>query len=272
MNALVDISNLVVAVDATGEQLVKGVSLQVPRGGAVGILGASGSGKTLTCKALLGILPANVGIAGGAVSFDGTEITDFGPKRYRDLWALRIGAVFQDPASFLNPSVRVGRQVAEVLRVRLGRTRAEALAEAVALLGRVGLRNPERVARQYVHELSGGMLQRVMIAIAISCGPDLLVADEATTALDVTVQADVLDLLRDLRSERELTLLMVSHDLAVLASMCDHLHVFCDGRIVEHGPTEQVLRNPRHEYTRILIDNHERYGLDTRVRVAEASA
>jgi peptide/nickel transport system ATP-binding protein len=232
---------------------VRGISLTVRRGEAVGLVGESGSGKTLTCRAALGVLPAGTGIAGGSVEFDGRDLATHGWRDWSRVRGNRVGAVFQDPASYLNPSVPVGRQLAEVVRVKLGLSRRAARARAVELFDLVGLHRPEHVYRQLPHELSGGMLQRALIAIAVSCDPELLVADEATTALDVTIQAEVIELLRRLRDERGLAVLFVSHDLAVIAELCDRVVVCYGGEVVESGPTEEILLRPRHPYTRELV-------------------
>ncbi|WP_311836205.1 ABC transporter ATP-binding protein [Cellulomonas fimi] len=245
-----------------GREVVRGVSFTVPRGGSLGIVGESGSGKTLTCRSLLGLLPPGVSVAGGSVRFDGADLARLTPRQWQDVRGARIAAVFQDPGSYLNPSVPVGRQLAEVLRVRGGLRRREARDRAVELLERLGLHRPALVARQHPHELSGGMLQRVLIAVAISLEPELLVADEVTTALDVTVQAEVLDLLDAIRAERDLALVVVSHDLTVVARSTEQLLVLRDGEVVEAGPTRRVLDDPQHPYTRLLVEHHEAYALD----------
>ncbi|MCX5001354.1 ABC transporter ATP-binding protein [Streptomyces sp. NBC_00638] len=247
---------------AGGREIVHGVSFTLTPGRTVGIVGESGSGKTLTCRAALGILPPHFEITGGSVEIDGTDITGLSPARWTELRGATISAVFQDPASYLNPSIRVGAQIAEVLRVKKGLKRRAAHRRAIELLRAVHLRNPELVHGQYPYELSGGMLQRVLIAAAIAAGPRILIADEATTALDVTVQAEILDLLADLRERTGLALLVVSHDLAVVAQLCDEVLVMRQGEVVEQGPTSDVLHRPRHEYTRLLIAEHEQYGLE----------
>lgn len=247
---------------SSGREIVHGVSFTLTPGRAVGIVGESGSGKTLTCRAALGILPATFEITGGSVEIDGGDIAGLSPARWTGLRGATISAVFQDPASYLNPSIRVGAQIAEVVRVKKGLKRRAARRRAVELLRSVHLRDPELVGSQYPHELSGGMLQRVLIAVAIAAGPRILIADEATTALDVTVQAEILDLLADLRERTGLALVVVSHDLAVVAQLCDEVLVMRDGEVVEQGPTEDVLHRPRHEYTRLLIAEHQQYGLE----------
>ncbi|MDQ7910080.1 ABC transporter ATP-binding protein [Phytohabitans sp. ZYX-F-186] len=249
--------------DGVGRRdLVHGVSFALTPGKAVGIVGESGSGKTLTCQAVLGILPEHFAVSGGQIEIEGRDVSTLTQKEWTAVRGTTIGAVFQDPASYLNPSLKVGTQVAEVVRVKKGLGRRDARQRAIELLGAVRLRDPERVYRQYPHELSGGMLQRVLIAAAIAADPKVLIADEATTALDVTVQAEILDLLADLRERTGLALVVVSHDLAVVAQLCDEVLVLRAGETVEQGPVERILYEPRHEYTKLLIAEHEQYGLD----------
>ncbi|MYQ71531.1 ATP-binding cassette domain-containing protein [Streptomyces sp. SID4934] len=247
---------------AQDREIVHGVSFMLTPGRTVGIVGESGSGKTLTCRAALGILPDHFAVTGGSVEIDGTDVAGLTTRRWTALRGSTISAVFQDPASYLNPSIPVGAQLAEVVRVKLGLRRRAARAQAVELLRAVRLRDAEVVARQYPHELSGGMLQRVLIAAAVAAEPRVLIADEATTALDVTVQAEILDLLADLRERTGLALVVVSHDLAVVAQLCDEVLVMRQGEVVEQGPTRTVLHAPRHAYTRLLISEHESYGLE----------
>jgi peptide/nickel transport system ATP-binding protein len=232
---------------------VRGASLTVRRGETVGLVGESGSGKTLTCRAALGVLPPGCRVDRGTVSFEGADVTSAGRKTWEAIHGTGIGAVFQDPASYLNPSLTVGRQISEVLRVKGGLSRKAAKARAIELFAAVGLHRPDHVYGQIPAELSGGMLQRVLIAIAISCDPALLIADEATTALDVTIQAEVIELLLRLRDERGLAVLFVSHDLAVISELCDRVVVFYAGEVVESGPTEEILQRPRHPYTQALL-------------------
>ncbi|WP_182375989.1 ABC transporter ATP-binding protein [Nocardioides sp. WS12] len=250
------VNDLQVSV-ADGLVAVQDVSFEIRRGESVGLVGESGSGKTLTCRAVLGLLPATGRIdAGRIVLGDGTDAVELTGAR-RSTWdqvrAVRIGAVFQDPASYLNPSLTVGHQLAEQLRVKGGLSRRAAHSRSVELFDEVGLHDPAGVFHQYPHQLSGGMLQRVLIAIAVSCEPELLIADEATTALDVVIQAEILALLRRLRDTHGLSLLLVTHDLAVVAESCDRILVMYGGQVVESGPTDQVLRDPRHPYTQALM-------------------
>ena len=232
---------------------VRGVSLRVRPGEIVGLVGESGSGKTLTCRATLGVLPPGCAVESGSVSFGGVDVTWLARRGWERLHGSQMGAVFQDPASYLNPVIAVGPQLTEVVRVKLRLGRSAAHRRALELFEAVGLRQPERVFHQIPAELSGGMLQRVTIAIAISCDPQLLVADEPTTALDVTIQAEVLELLQRLRDERGLAVLFVSHDLAVITQLCDRIAVFYAGEIVESGPAEEIMQRPRHPYTQALL-------------------
>ncbi|KQW47879.1 peptide ABC transporter ATP-binding protein [Nocardioides sp. Root1257] len=251
-----EVSGLQVSV---GDHLVavQDVSFSIGRGESVGLVGESGSGKTLTCRAVLGLLPASGAIDHGRITLgdgaDEVELTALRRSAWDRVRGLRLGAVFQDPASYLNPSLTVGHQLAEQLRVKRRLSRKDAHHRSVELFAEVGLRDPDAVFHQYPHQLSGGMLQRVLIAIAVSCEPELLIADEATTALDVVIQAEILALLRRLRETHGLSLLLVTHDLAVVAETCERILVMYGGQIVESGPTEQVLRNPQHPYTQALM-------------------
>jgi ABC-type glutathione transport system ATPase component len=258
--ALLSVRDLV--IEGASGPLVRGVSFSLERRGALGIVGESGSGKTLTCRALLGILPPAVRVVSGGIEFDGQELVGLEYRGWQKLRGSSIAAVFQDPGSYLNPSIPVGRQLAEVLRVKTGMGRRAAADRAIELFESMGLRRPELVYSQYSHELSGGMLQRVLIAIALSENPRILIADEATTALDATVQAEVLDVFAELRETRDLALILVSHDLAVVAQVCDQVVVVRDGLVVEAGDTDDVLRNPQHEYTRALVADHAKYGIE----------
>jgi peptide/nickel transport system ATP-binding protein len=255
--------------DLSDTELVHGVSLRLRRGRVVGVVGESGSGKSLTCRAVLGILPELIEVSGGSITLLGRDTATLTRRDWTTLRGASIGAVFQDPASYLNPSITVGKQLQEVLRVRAGLSRKDAHRRAVELFDSVHLRDPEQVYRQYVHELSGGMLQRVLIAIAISLDPDILIADEATTALDATVQAEILDLLAELTERLGLALVLVSHDLAVVAQLCDEVLVLREGHVVEQGPTARILHDPQEDYTRLLVAEHEQYGLERYLGTAD---
>jgi peptide/nickel transport system permease protein len=259
---VLDVRDLRIVNSIGQAELLKGLSFSLRRGQTLGIVGESGSGKTLTIRDVLGILPKPLEQVGGVVEILGRRTADFSKRDWVDVRGNTVSAVFQDPGSYLNPSIWLGRQVSEVLRVKKKLSRAAAKAETLRLFEAVHLREPYLVYEQYVHELSGGMLQRVLIAAAIALGPDILIADEATTALDVTVQAEILDLLQELRETQGLSLVLISHDLAVIAQLSDEVLVMRSGAVIEHGPASQVLYHPQHEYTQLLITEHKRFGLD----------
>ena len=260
--ALLSVRDVHIRDRATDREIVHGISFELEPGQVVGIVGESGSGKTLTCRAVLGILPDQLVVSAGSIRLAGVDLAELSVKQWTELRGSTISAVFQDPASYLNPSIQVGPQIAEVIRVKKQVRRREARDRALELLHSVQLRHPEGVYGQYPYELSGGMLQRVLIAAAIAADPRVLIADEATTALDVTVQAEILDLLADLRERTGLAQVIVAHDLAVVAQVCDEVLVMRQGDVVEHGTTADVLYRPQHEYTQLLIAEHEQYGLE----------
>ncbi|MCC7271509.1 MAG: ABC transporter ATP-binding protein [Alphaproteobacteria bacterium] len=243
---------------------VDGVGFTVAAGETLGIVGESGSGKSLTALALLRLVPSPPGrIAAGSIRFEGADLATLDEAAMERVRGARIGMIFQEPMSALNPVFTVGEQVAEALRAHEGLGRREAAARAQRLLERVGIADAPRRMRQYPHELSGGMRQRVMIAAALACRPSLLIADEPTTALDVTIQAQILALLRELQRELEMAVILITHDLGVVAQMVDRVLVMYAGRIVEEGPVERVFAAPRHPYTRLLLESipsldHER--------------
>jgi peptide/nickel transport system ATP-binding protein len=240
-------------------RVVHDVSFALDGGDSLGVVGESGSGKTMTALALMGLLPEGATVS-GALRFEGVDLARLDEAEMQRLRGDRIGMVFQEPMTALNPLHRVGRQVAEPLILHRGMSKAAAWAEAVKLLARVRLRDPERVARAYPFALSGGERQRAMIAMALSCSPKLLIADEPTTALDVTVQARILDLLATLGAQSEMATLLVSHDLAVVARHCHRVLVMYGGTVMESGPAEAVLRDARHPYTRALLEARPRAG------------
>jgi peptide/nickel transport system permease protein len=249
------IEDLQIAFGSADETLaVAGVNIAVQRGEAFGLVGESGSGKTTTALAVLGLVPPPGRILSGRILLDGEDLLALSESRLRDVRRHKVGLISQEPMVALDPCFTVGSQLRELLRLRRGLSRKAASSTARDLLREVGLRTPDVVASQYPHQLSGGIAQRVAIALALSGEPQILVADEPTTALDVTVQAEILDLLRRLQRERSMTLLLVSHDLGVVADLCDRVAVMANGRIVEQGTTEKVLLNPEHAYSRQLID------------------
>jgi oligopeptide/dipeptide ABC transporter ATP-binding protein len=234
---------------------VDGVSFDIQRGEMLGIVGESGSGKSVTSLSILGLLPPRGKVSGGSVRLDGTDLASLPERERRAVRGRRIAMIFQDPMTSLNPYLRIGEQLVEGPRLHLGLSAEDAERRALELLERV--RIPEAAARfrSYPHELSGGMRQRVMIAMALLCDPELLIADEPTTALDVTVQAQILDLLQELRQERGLSILLISHDLGVVANRCDRVLVMYAGRIVESAPAGALFRRPLHPYTLALLES-----------------
>lgn len=232
---------------------VDDVSFDLRQREAVGIVGESGSGKSTLARSIMGLVP-RAGALSGSVMFDGQDIAAMSDDERRHIWGQRIALVFQDPMTSLNPVYRVGRQMSETLRLRKQMDRPAARARARELLEMVGVPEPERRLRAYPHEMSGGMRQRVCIALAVSCSPEVLIADEATTALDVTIQGQILDLLASLQANGQMALVLISHDLGVVANRTDRVIVMYGGKVVESGPTSEVFRSPRHPYTVALLD------------------
>lgn len=235
-------------------RVVDGIDLSVGSGQILGIAGESGSGKTMTALALLGLLPHGAA-TGGRADFAGQDLLTLTKREWRKVRGDRIGVIFQDPMSALHPMLTIERQLTEHLRTHRSLDRSDARERAIELLNQVQLPDPAGSLRSYPHQFSGGMRQRIAIAIALACDPSLLIADEPTTALDVTVQAGVLRLLKRLCDEIGLAVIVVTHDLGVMSTVADELAVFYAGRIVEHGPTRELLRSPRHPYTRGLLDS-----------------
>jgi len=256
---VLEIDDLRVRIDGASAsdppvRAVDGVSLRVARGEAVGLVGESGCGKTLTSLAVMGLLPRPRGrIASGRIALCGRELTSGGERAWRAARGRDVAMIFQDPMTSANPYLRIGEQLIEAPRLHLGLSRREASDRARALLERVGIAEAARRMRAYPHELSGGMRQRAMIAMALLGEPSLLIADEPTTALDVTIQAQILALLAELRAERAMALLLITHDLGVVAGACERVLVMYAGRIVEEGPTAEVFASPAHPYTRALL-------------------
>ena len=240
--------------------VVDDVSFQLEPGERLGIIGESGSGKSMTCLALLGLLPTTAEVTGRVV-LDGTDLTAFGTDLSKVRGA-QIGVVFQEPQTALNPVLRIGRQLTTALRTHRGLDRQQAARAAVELAGLVGLPDPQRVVRRYPHELSGGQRQRVVIAMAMSCEPALLLADEPTTALDATVQARVLDLMMQMTSRTQTAMVLVTHDMAVAARTAQRLLVMRHGRIIEQGQVRRLLLEPEHDYTAELVTAARATSLD----------
>ncbi|MFZ4286871.1 ABC transporter ATP-binding protein [Variovorax sp. HJSM1_2] len=239
---------------------IRNIHLRLERGQTLGVIGESGSGKSITMLALMGLLPEQAQVS-GSVKLNGQEMVGASDATFCGIRGNRVGMVFQDPMSALNPVQTIGRQVAEPLRLHRGLSRNAARAEAVALLTRVGIADAARRAEAYPHQFSGGQRQRITIAMALACGPDLLIADEPTTALDATLQLQILQLLRELVAERGMALILISHDLGVIAQNVDQMLVMYGGSIVERGPTAAVFQHMAHPYTRGLFAARPMIGL-----------
>jgi oligopeptide/dipeptide ABC transporter ATP-binding protein len=246
---------------------VDGVSFELERGRTLGVVGESGSGKTVLSRSIMGLVPTTRVRRSGTIRFSGQEISSYTQKELRGVWGTQIAMVFQDPMTALNPVLRVQRQLTEGLRKRLGLDSKAAHDTAVTLLESVGIPDPVRRLRVYPHELSGGMRQRVMIAIALACGPRLLLADEPTTGLDVTVQAQILDLLSDQQRERSMAMILVTHDLGVVANHSDEIVVMYAGRVVERAPTRELFEHTRMPYTEALLLSIPRLSDPSHVRL-----
>jgi peptide/nickel transport system ATP-binding protein len=253
---LLDVQELSVVFTRRGREDVRavdGVSFTVGAGEVVGLVGESGCGKSVTALALMGLLPEKGVIVKGRTDFDGTDLLAMDQRTMRDLRGRELGMIFQDPLSSLNPVVPIGKQVTEVLARHRGMTGEVAKKEAETLLDRVGIPDPRRRLKEYPHQLSGGMRQRALIAMAVACKPRLLIADEPTTALDVTIQAQILELLKELVHQDGTALIMITHDLGVVAGLCDTINVLYAGKVVESAPRRPLFAEPNHPYTRGLL-------------------
>jgi oligopeptide transport system ATP-binding protein len=248
---LLDVQNLRTTfhIEAGQVQAVRGISFHVNKGESIGIVGESGSGKSVSMLSLLKLLPSNAKLEADSVLFDGIELVKTDQKTMRKMLGNDIGMIFQDPMTSLNPLFTIGEQIMEPLRIHQKLSKEEARKKAIEILRTVEIPSPESRLKQYPHEFSGGMRQRVMIAIALSCSPKLLIADEPTTALDVTIQAQILDLMRDLRNKMDVSIVMITHDLGVIANMCNRIVVMYGGTIVEQGTTREIFYEPKHPYT-----------------------
>ena len=249
---ILEIHNLRVHFD-TDEGLVKsvdGVDLEIAKGTTLGLVGESGCGKSVTCLSILRLIPSPPGvIAGGEIMYKGKDLLNLSEKEMEGIRGNDISMIFQEPMTSLNPVFTVGDQIQEAIMLHQNRTDSEAQELVIDILKKVGIPSPEIRANDYPHQMSGGMKQRVMIAMALSCNPDLLIADEPTTALDVTIQAQILDLMKSLQDEFSMSILMVTHDLGVVADMASHVAIMYASQIVEYGPVKDIYNNPRHPYT-----------------------
>jgi peptide/nickel transport system ATP-binding protein len=259
MSATLTILGLNAAMKGSGHPILRDVSLEVEEGEVHGLIGMSGAGKSMVAKAVLGVLPAAVRVVSGSVCFLGRELIGLPTSVMREILASGTALIPQDPFTALNPTRRIESQMTDVMRARLGLDIKAARARALGVLDEVRIREPDHVLRRYPHELAGGQRQRVLIAIAFACNPKLIIADEPTTALDVTVQKRILRLIHELRASHKTSILFVTHDLGVVAKLCDRLTVMHAGGVIESGDVAEVLGVPRHPFTRALLAATPRY-------------
>ena len=248
-------------------QAVNGVSFNLDAGKVLGIVGESGSGKSVTAYSIMQILADNGRITSGEILYKGEDISRWGESRMQDFRGKCCSIIFQDPMTSLNPVFTIGSQIAEAVLLHTKSSKHEAMEKALEMLKLVGINEPEKRLKQYPYELSGGMRQRVMIAIALACEPKLLIADEPTTALDVTIQAQILELMNDLRHKLGMSIIMITHDLGVVAQMCEKIAVMYAGHIVEYGTTDEIFYNPQHEYTKGLINSIPKLNAEEKERL-----
>jgi peptide/nickel transport system ATP-binding protein len=262
MSALLEVRNLHLEFRTSRglQQALMGVSFDVQKGEIFGLVGETGCGKTVTGLSILRLLPRSANISEGQVLFDGDDLLHLSKKEMEEVRGGKIAMIFQDPSSSLNPVFTIGSQIERVVRQHLPMNANEARQHAAAMLDAVGLPDVKRILASYPHQLSGGMQQRVMIAMALSCRPRLLIADEPTTALDVTIQAQILRLLRDLQQKMDFSVILITHNLGVVAQTCDRLAVLYAGRVTENGTTRDIFNNPQHPYTRGLMNSIPRPG------------
>jgi peptide/nickel transport system ATP-binding protein len=255
MTSLLRVENLRTVFDATPSPVVAvdDISFEIRKGETLGLVGESGSGKSVTAFSIIRLVQEPGRVTGGKIVFQGKDLLALSEEEMRQVRGAGIGFVFQEPMAALNPVMRIGAHIAEALMVHGMASRSDARARAIELLRAVKIVDPEKRVDDYPHQLSGGMRQRVMMAIALACKPPLLIADEPTTALDVTVQAQILELLRDMKREFDLSLLLITHDFGVIAEMADRVAVMYSGKIVEEGPVRDILRNAQHPYTKNLL-------------------
>ena len=246
---------------------VNGISFNLDHGKVLGIVGESGSGKSVTAYSILQILTHPGRIVSGSIKFNGQELVGSGEQVMRTIRGNKISIIFQDPMTSLNPVYTIGNQLRETIRLHTDRNAEQAQARAIEMLQLVGINEPEKRLKQYPYELSGGMRQRVMIAMALACEPDILIADEPTTALDVTIQAQILELIQDQQTKMGMAIIMITHDLGVIASMCDEVIVMYAGSVCERGTADNIFYRPRHEYTKGLIGSIPNIDLDDKVRL-----
>ncbi|MFD2706401.1 ABC transporter ATP-binding protein [Salibacterium lacus] len=249
-------------VDGGEVKAVDGVSLDIPKGKTVGIVGESGSGKSITSMSVMRLIRNPGRIKGGSINFNGEDLLQKTEKQMQKIRGNKISMIFQEPMTSLNPVYTIGQQISEVIQIHQGLSKKHALSKSVEMLELVGIPSPNDRVKQYPHELSGGMRQRVMIAIALACNPELLIADEPTTALDVTIQAQILELMNGLRKELGMSVILITHDLGVVAETCDYVAVMYAGQIVEYADVHTLFNNPKHPYTVGLMQSLPRHDMD----------
>lgn len=258
MNYLLEVNDLHVSFHTNGGEIqaVRGVSFHVDRGEILAIVGESGCGKSVTAQSIMGMVPKSYGsIKEGEISFKGKDLINFSKKQYQRIRGSEIGMIFQDPMSALNPTMKIGRQIDEVLIKHKNLSKKEAKQKTIELLQQVGIPDSFNRYSEYPHEFSGGMRQRVVIAMALACDPELIIADEPTTALDVTIQAQILDLLKSIQTERNSSIILITHDLGVVAEVADRVGVMYAGIVIESGTVNEIFENPRHPYTLGLLQS-----------------
>ncbi len=257
MEKLLDIKDLHTNfyIHAGKVQAIRGVNIELNKGESLGIVGESGSGKSVTMMSLMGLLDENGKVEGGTIVFNGKDITHYSNVQMQKIRGNEIGMIFQDPMTSLNPVYTIEYQLTEPLKVHRGMSHSEARKTAVEMMKKVGIPSPEKRLKQYPHEFSGGMRQRVMVAMALICEPKLIIADEPTTALDVTIQAQILELMKKLQEETGTSIILITHDLGVVADVCSRINVMYGGTLVEKGSTDDIFYNPRHPYTIGLLNS-----------------
>ncbi|MBN2068261.1 MAG: ABC transporter ATP-binding protein [Opitutales bacterium] len=267
---ILEIKNLVTAFDTEGGQVVAvdGVSFSAQSGRTLGIVGESGCGKSVTALSIIQLLPQPMGkILGGEILFKGKDLTKISASEMNKVRGGQIGMIFQEPMTALNPVHRIGRQLSEVFRLHMDISKAEAWKRSIDILGKVGIPSPEIRVGEYPHQLSGGMRQRVVIAMALACSPSLIIADEPTTALDVTIQAQILELMKQLQKDMGMSIIMITHDLGVIAETCDDVVVMYAGRIAERGSVRQIFDKPAHLYTQGLLHSIPKLNAERKTRL-----
>ena len=263
MGKILEVSNLTIHIKTHKGivQAVRDVNFYLNEQETLAVVGESGSGKSITMKGIMGILPKNGKVTEGTVMYNGKDLTKYTEREMQTIRGSEIAMVFQDPMTSLNPTMRIGKQIEEMLKAhKKDMTAEQRKARAIELLSLVGISNPEERYKQYPHQLSGGMRQRVVIAIALACDPKVLIADEPTTALDVTIQAQILHLLLELQKKNNMSIILITHDLGVVAQTCKRVAVMCGGYVVEEGTVEEIFLNPGHPYTQALIASMPRVG------------